>query len=86
MKRFRELRFNTRDELLEANGSFSGVDIVAFTVPAFIRFLEYAREDAKADIDLHKVVEEILKFQSNTGKAIDSIAYETIMKKAGIKG
>jgi hypothetical protein len=31
------------------------------TVPLFIRLLEYAREDAKSDIDLHNVAERAMK-------------------------
>jgi hypothetical protein len=30
-------------------------DIIKLDVPLFIRLLEYAREDAKSDMDLHKV-------------------------------
>ena len=35
----------------------SGVKCIRMTVPLFIRLLEYAREDAKSDIDLHNVAE-----------------------------
>lgn len=35
----------------------SGVKSIRMTVPLFIRLLEYAREDAKSDIDLHNVAE-----------------------------
>jgi len=33
------------------------VDTITMDVPLFIRMLEYAREDAKKDIDLHDVTE-----------------------------
>ena len=32
-------------------------DIITVDVPLFIRLLEYAREDAKTDMDLHDVTE-----------------------------
>ena len=37
--------------------SVDKADVVAFDIPLLIRMLEYAREDAKTDMDLHKVVE-----------------------------
>jgi hypothetical protein len=35
-------------------------DTVTFDIPLLIRVLEYAREDIKSDIDLHKVVEKLI--------------------------
>ena len=32
-------------------------DIIKLDVPLFIRLLEYAREDATGDVDLHRVAE-----------------------------
>jgi ribosomal protein L29 len=36
-------------------------DIIAMDVPLFLRMLEYAREDAEQDIDLHKVTERAIE-------------------------
>ena len=36
-------------------------DIIAMDIPLFLRMLEYAREDAEQDIDLHKVTERAIK-------------------------
>jgi hypothetical protein len=36
-------------------------DIIAMDVPLFLRMLEYAREDAERDIDLHKVTERAIE-------------------------
>jgi hypothetical protein len=36
-------------------------DIIAMDVPLFIRMLEYAREDAKTDMDLHDVTERAIE-------------------------
>ena len=38
-------------------------DVVAFDIPLLIRMFEYAREDAKTDMDLHKVVEKLIKIR-----------------------
>ena len=39
-------------------------DVVAFDIPLLIRMLEYAREDAKTDMDLHKVVEKLIRIRN----------------------
>jgi hypothetical protein len=36
-------------------------DIIAMDVPLFLRMLEYAREDAEQDIDLHKITERAIE-------------------------
>jgi hypothetical protein len=41
-------------------GSSNPLDIIKMDVPLFIRMLEFAREDAKNDVELHKVTEQIL--------------------------
>jgi len=46
---------------------FNPADKITVDVPLFIRLLEYAREDAKTDMDLHKVAENILSM-SEGGK------------------
>jgi hypothetical protein len=43
----------------------SSTDTITMNIPLFIRMLEYAKEDAKDDIDLHKVTEYFLN--KNTG-------------------
>lgn len=40
--------------------SEDAVDTITMDVPLFIRMLEYAREDAAADVDLHDVTEKII--------------------------
>lgn len=42
------------------------IDTITMDVPLFIRMLEYAREDAKTDMDLHHVLENILNLQKGT--------------------
>ncbi len=45
----------------------SAVDQVIFDVPLFIRLLEYAKEDAKTDMDLHEVSEKAIKLCKSRG-------------------
>jgi hypothetical protein len=37
------------------------IDRITVDIPLFIRLLEYAREDAKSDMDLHDLTERIIK-------------------------
>jgi hypothetical protein len=42
-------------------------DVVKLDIPLLIRLLEYAREDAKTDMDLHKVTEKLIDFSKSGG-------------------
>jgi len=53
-------------------------DVVRLDVPLFIRLLEYAREDAKTDMDLHSVTEKIIAM-SQTGETLTMDQYEGIV-------
>ena len=53
-------------------------DTIKVDVPLFIRLLEYAREDAKTDMDLHNVAENIIRL-SETGKTLSMNDYDTIV-------
>ena len=44
------------------------VDTITMDVPLFIRMLEFAKEDAKTDMDLHKATEIALKISKKEGK------------------
>ena len=55
-------------------------DTISLDVPLFIRMLEYAREDAKTDMDLHNVTENALKL-STTGKTLTMADYNKIVSK-----
>jgi hypothetical protein len=54
-------------------------DKITVDVPLFIRLLEYAREDAKTDMDLHKVTENILAL-SEEGSILTMDQYNEIVK------
>tara|TARA_R110000751_G_scaffold6403_3_gene27301 strand:+ start:3253 stop:3489 length:237 start_codon:yes stop_codon:yes gene_type:complete len=53
-------------------------DIVKLDVPLLIRILEFAREDASSDEELHKVANNIIEL-SSIGGTLGMIDYEAIM-------
>jgi hypothetical protein len=53
-------------------------DIIKVDVPLFIRLLEYAREDAKTDMDLHDIAENIIRL-SETGGVLSMKDYNAIV-------
>jgi hypothetical protein len=53
-------------------------DIITVDVPLFIRLLEYAREDAQTDMDLHDVADNIISL-SSTGKTLTMNDYSSII-------
>ena len=59
--------------------NFNPTDIITVDVPLFIRLLEFAREDAKTDMDLHKATENILAM-SEGGKTLTMDDYDGIIK------
>lgn len=58
--------------------NFNPTDKITMDIPLFIRMLEYAREDAKTDMDLHKVTENALAL-STTGKTLTMSQYDEII-------
>ena len=57
---------------------FNPADKVTVDIPLFIRLLEYAREDAKTDMDLHNVAEKAIAL-SETGKTLTMSDYEALV-------
>lgn len=55
------------------------VDTITLDVPLMIRLLEYAREDAKTDMDLHKVAENLVQL-SKEGRLLDMTDYNSIIE------
>jgi hypothetical protein len=53
-------------------------DIITVDVPLFIRLLEYAREDAQTDMDLHDVAEKIISLAAS-GKTLTMDDYSSIV-------
>lgn len=62
-----------KEWMTEAN---EGTDIIKVTVPMFVRLLEWAREEAKTDMDIHKLTEKVV---SKKG-VLTSDDYEKLMK------
>jgi len=60
--------------------TFNPTDKLTLDIPLFIRLLEYAKEDAKTDVDLHKATENALAL-SETGKTLTIADYDTIVKQ-----
>ena len=54
------------------------VDSATVDVPLLIRLLEFAREDAKTDMDLHHATENIIRL-SATGKMLTMSDYDEII-------
>jgi hypothetical protein len=83
---FSDLRpFNDEEEEQKNKGINTGLDegfnppdVISLDVPLFIRMLEYAREDAKTDMDLHDVTEKAITL-SITGRTLNMGDYEDII-------
>ena len=58
--------------------SFNPTDKITVDVPLFIRLLEYAREDAKTDVDLHNVAEKAVMLSEN-GATLTMANYNAIV-------
>jgi len=56
-------------------------DKITVDIPLFIRLLEFAREDAKADLDLHVVAENAIEL-SQGGTTLTMDNYDDIVKDA----
>jgi hypothetical protein len=57
--------------------SMEGIDTVSVDVPLLIRLLEYAREDAQTDMDLHNVAERAIRL-SQEGRTLNMQDYDNI--------
>jgi hypothetical protein len=56
------------------------VDTITVDIPLFIRLLEYSREDAKDDMDLHNVAEKALQL-GVSGKTLTMSDYDSLVGK-----
>jgi hypothetical protein len=56
-------------------------DTITFDIPLLIRMLEYAREDAKTDMDLHKVVKKLIGIRDKGTLTMDDYAFVTKIKE-----
>lgn len=69
------------DQWSDGRGQWSesteGVDSIQVDVPLMIRLLEYAREDAQTDMDLHHVAERLIEL-SQQGRTLNMNDYNKI--------
>ena len=56
-------------------------DTITFDIPFLIRVLEYAREDAKDDMALHKVVEKLIDIRNKGTITMDDYDFVTKLKE-----
>lgn len=62
-KPIEEVEDESKKEDIKEN--VDAVDFVTMDVPLFIRLLEYAKEDAQTDMDLHKVAENVISLSKS---------------------
>jgi hypothetical protein len=55
------------------------IDCVKMDIPFLIRIMEYAKEDAKTDMDLHSATEKMIGLSKN-GKILTMYDYDAIFK------
>jgi len=60
------------------------IDAVKMDVPLFIRLLEYAREDAKTDMDLHKMTERVERHSKTRVLTMDDYDFLVTGKIKGL--
>lgn len=65
------------DDLMEEENP---IDIVSMDVPLFIRMLEFAREDASTDMDLHDLAQKAIKMSSQ-GEPLTMMHYDELVAK-----
>ena len=56
------------------------IDIISMDVPLFIRMLEFAREDASTDMDLHDLAQKAIKMSSQ-GEPLTMMHYDELVSK-----
>ncbi|CAB4241827.1 hypothetical protein UFOVP71_365 [uncultured Caudovirales phage] len=59
-------------------------DVITVDVPLFIRLMEYAREDAKTDMDLHDVAENATRLSAD-GSTLTMKNYESIIPSKDVE-
>jgi hypothetical protein len=71
-----------RDHMIESLvEAVDKMDVVVFDIPLLIRMLEYAREDAKTDMDLHKVVEKLIHIRKKGVLTMKDYNFVTRLKE-----
>lgn len=58
-------------------------DVVKVDVPLLIRLLEYAKEDAKTDMDLHNLAEKLIQLSSEEDRVLCMQDYNKLVPTTG---
>ena len=71
-----------RAQMFEAEDTVekNPIDIISMDVPLFIRMLEFAREDASTDMDLHDLAQKAIKMSSE-GEPLTMMHYDELVSK-----
>lgn len=77
----KEIRVATNTPKQLHSEAVDRMDVVSFDIPLLIRMLEYAREDAKTDMDLHKVVEKLIKIRKKGTLTMKDYKFVTSIKE-----
>jgi hypothetical protein len=64
--------------LMEPTAKENPIDTASLDIPLLIRIMEFAKEDAQTDMDLHKVAENIIEL-SKQGKTLTMEDYSNIV-------
>jgi hypothetical protein len=68
-------------KLKEADDVSNPKDTVTLDIPLLIRLLEYAREDANSDMDLHDLTEKMVSMGSEGGKTLSMSDYDQLVAR-----
>jgi len=74
-----DITFNSLSEV-ESNTP-NPIDTITTDVPLFIRLLEYAKEDAETDMDLHNVAENSIRLSNNSDTPLTMENYDNIISQ-----
>lgn len=78
-KKIRKMREDDPDGIIgDTDPNYNPEDVVQMDIPLFIRLLEYAKEDAKTDMDLHHLADRAIGL-SATGQVLDMSNYDEIV-------
>jgi hypothetical protein len=70
-------------EVKKQQRSSDPTDTVTVDIPLMIRLFEYAREDAKTDMDLHNVAEKLIELSKNNS-VLSMQHYDTIVSSKNL--
>jgi hypothetical protein len=70
-------------EVKKQQRSSNPTDTVTVDIPLMIRLFEYAREDAKTDMDLHNVAEKLIELSKNNS-VLSMQHYDTIVSSKNL--